>query len=365
MEVESRMFRALAILRVAVTVWAVVRAGVRNNFDHPAAAWVVVGLMVVWTGVAIWLYAAPVRRTAGLLVADLGFALAALLATPVVKGPWFHATVPGYWIIAALIAWAVRYGWPGGLVAGTLLGVTDLACRQVRTGTDWGNLFLLMLTGAIVGFLCSSLQQMAAEREQAQHELAVASERARLARAVHDGVLQVLALVQRRGAELGGEAAELGRLAGQQEESLRALIRVQNPTPAVVGDADLVAALGALASRPGVEVALPAGAVVMAAERVDELVAAVAACLDNVERHVGAGARAWVFLQDLGDEVELSVRDEGPGIPDGRLDEAAADGRLGVTGSIRGRVRDLGGEVHLSTGPHGTEWELVVPKEPR
>ncbi|HWU20984.1 MAG TPA: DUF5931 domain-containing protein, partial [Nocardioides sp.] len=209
------MFRALAILRIAVTVFAVVRAGVRNNFDHPAAAWACVALMVAWTIASIWLYAAPARRTAVLLVADLGFALAALLATPIVKGPWFHATIPGYWIIPALIAWAVRYGWVGGLSAGTLLGVTDLLCRQIRTGTDWGNLFLLMLTGAIVGFLCSSLQQMAAEREQAQHELAVASERARLARAVHDGVLQVLALVQRRGAELGGEAAELGRLAGE------------------------------------------------------------------------------------------------------------------------------------------------------
>ena len=122
-----------------------------------------------------------------------------------------------------------------------------------------------------------------------------------------------------------------------RSESLRALIRVQNPVPGVVGDGDLVTALGTLAGRPGVEVALPGGAVTMPAERVAELVAAVSACLDNVRVHVGADARAWVFLEDLGDEVELSVRDEGPGIPEGRLTEAEAQGRLGVTGSIRGR----------------------------
>ena len=46
---------------------------------------------------------------------------------------------------------------------------------------------------------------------------AATRERERLARGIHDSVLQVLALVRRRGEELGGEAAELGRLAGEQE----------------------------------------------------------------------------------------------------------------------------------------------------
>jgi hypothetical protein len=48
------------------------------------------------------------------------------------------------------------------------------------------------------------------------------------ARDIHDSVLQVLAMVQRRGAEAGGAAAELGRLAGQQEAALRSLIGGQS-----------------------------------------------------------------------------------------------------------------------------------------
>ena len=29
--------------------------------------------------------------------------------------------MPGFWVMAALLAWAIRYHWRGGLVAGALL----------------------------------------------------------------------------------------------------------------------------------------------------------------------------------------------------------------------------------------------------
>jgi signal transduction histidine kinase len=57
------------------------------------------------------------------------------------------------------------------------------------------------------------------------------------------------------------------------------------------------------------------------------------------------------------------VRDEGPGIPPGRLDEAERQGRLGVAQSIRGRAEDLGGTASVVTAPgQGTEWELTFPR---
>lgn len=96
-----------------------------------------------------------------------------------------------------------------------------------------------------------------------------------------------------------------------------------------------------------------------------ELVAVVEACLSNVRHHVGRDAPAWVLVEDLGDRVLVSVRDNGPGIPEGRIEEAAGQGRLGVRESIAGRIRDLGGEASLSTGSTGTEWEFDVPKGSR
>ena len=70
-----------------------------------------------------------------------------------------------------------------------------------------------------------------------------------------------------------------------------------------------------------------------------------------------------MLLEDLGETVVVTVRDEGPGIPDGRLEQAEREGRLGVSQSIVGRVSDLGGTAVLVTSPGGgTEWELTVPR---
>jgi len=333
----------------------------RDNFVHPVAGLVCLSVMAVWTCVAIWAYDDRRRRGWPLLVVDLAVAVGAVLLSPVLKGDGLSATVPAYWVMGALMAWAIHWRWIGGLVSGVAITASDLSIRDHVSQANYGNAFLLLIGGPIVGFTVESLQRMAAERDRAQRDAAAAAERARLARAVHDGVLQVLALVQRRGHELGGEAAELGRLAGQQESALRTLIREQDQVaPTATGRADLAAALLHLETRPGVDV-VTSGTVELPTSVATELVAVVAACLDNVERHVGPDARAWVLLEGWPDRVEISVRDEGPGIPEGRLEAAAADGRLGVSQSIRGRVEDLGGTIRLTTGADGTEWEFVVP----
>jgi signal transduction histidine kinase len=361
--VESRLLRALAVLRLVVLVNALILNSYRfENFERSGPGVACLVVMVLWTGFATWAYAEPRRRTSSLLIADLVIALVLLMVTPAVKGEGFSASVPGFWVMGALVAWSIHWRLVGGLVAGAVLAAVDLLVRQDLGQSDYGNAFLLVIGGPIIGFMCGSLQQMATERDAAEREAAVAAERARLARAVHDGVLQVLALVQRRGRDLGGEAAELARMAGEQERELRTLIRTQDDlTPATDGLVDLVPELTALERRAGVTVSTPGTPVELPAGTAHELVAAVRACLDNVRVHVGDDAPAWVLLQAFPDRVELSVRDDGPGIPAGRLEEAAAQGRLGVRESICGRIAALGGSVDLATGSFGTEWELVVP----
>ena len=83
---------------------------------------------------------------------------------------------------------------------------------------------------------------------------------------------------------------------------------------------------------------------------VDELTSVVRACLTTCARHVGDDAPAWVLVEELGDRVVVTVRDEGPGIAPGRLEQARGEGRLGVAESIRGRMRDLGGDARADHG---------------
>ncbi|WP_110205102.1 MacS family sensor histidine kinase [Nocardioides daejeonensis] len=364
--VEDRLYRALAVLRIVVLLNAIALNVHRANFSHPRLGVAVLVAMGAWTAFAIWAYAAPQRRVPALLIADMTMTVASLLSTLVVKGPWFNASVPGFWVAGALLACAVQWRWRGGLVAAAVISTVDLAIRDHITQTNYANVFLLMIAGPIVGYLCGSLQEMAASRAAAERAAAAAAERARLARVVHDGVLQVLALVQRRGTELGGPAAELGALAGEQEQALRTLIRQQDTSAAPWSAvADLVGALEQVAASSGlrVETSGPGGPVEMARGTVDEIAAVATECLANVARHVGSDARAWVLVESLSDQVVVTIRDEGPGIPAGRLEAAAAEGRLGVVESIRGRIRDLGGEALLFTDTGlGVEWEFTVPR---
>ena len=166
-DVKSQLFRALAVLRVIVLANAVALNIYRiDNFTSHAAALACIAAMVVWTAVALWAYAEPRRRGRTLLVADLLVTTALLAITPVVKGADFNASVPGYWTMGALFAWAIHYRRAGGLAAGVLLAGVDLAVRPEITQTDYGNAFLLVIGGLVVGYMCESLQRMAIERER-------------------------------------------------------------------------------------------------------------------------------------------------------------------------------------------------------
>ncbi|WBB66600.1 DUF5931 domain-containing protein [Micromonospora sp. WMMD812] len=366
---EVPLWRALAVFRVASLAYVCVLA-VRDadRYAHPLAAAGLVLAMVAWTGVTAFGYARPAWRAWPLLLADLGVVLAIMFATPWVIGrEALHAGVPTLavaWLAGPVLAWAVSGGRRRGTVAALVIGGADLATRERISQSSLTGVILILLAGVVVGHV-ARLAVTAEERLHRAVELEAATrERERLARDIHDSVLQVLALVQRRGAHLPGEAGELARLAGEQEAALRALIAGAAPPAATDdGPVDLRALLGRYAAAT-VSVSAPATPVPLPGPVARELAVATAAALDNVARH--AGGRAWVLIEDEGATVTVSVRDEGPGIPDGRLAEAAAQGRLGVAQSIRGRVADLGGTARIvSTAGAGTEVELTVPRAGR
>ncbi len=366
----AALWRAVEVFRAVAVVYAVVAYATREEpYRNPVLGWCVLALMAVWS-LVVW--RAP-RRAVWLLVTDLVLACGSVLATLAVDTTALAAatnTLPLVWPAAAVLSWAVWRGPVTGVIAALAVGAADLVVIDPVDRATLHNIVLLLLAGAVVGFAAELYERSRRELAEAMEQAAAARERERLARDIHDSVLQVLAFVQRRAAELGGEAGELARMAGEQEVRLRALVSGRpRPTAATSTDqgdtTDLTAALRSLSSSR-VTVSGPAGPVLLPAAAVADLVAAATACLHNVEAHAGEGARAFVLVEDEVSAVVLTVRDDGVGVDPGRLEQAEADGRMGVSLSVRGRVADHGGRTSVWSRPgEGTEVEMRVPRPGR
>lgn len=371
MGLQAQLWRAIAAFRFASLGYAAILLVVSSGeYRRLPLAWVVLAGMVAWTVATTYAYARPAGRTRGLLTADVAVTAAALLSTiwlqdgTRVTGPVLPVTAT--WAAGPVLAWAVAAGRRAGLAAGAVLGACDIARHQPISGafnaSALNGPILLLLAGWVVGYVSRLAAAAELAVQQAAQAEAASRERDRIARGIHDSVLQVLALVHRRGAEAGGEAAEIGRLAGEQETALRTLIGTAAAEEHLLGELDLRSLL-ARETTAEVSVVTPADPVRLASEAARETASAVRAALDNVRRHCGDTAKAWVLVEDEGSLVTVTIRDDGPGIAPGRLDEAAGDGRLGISHAIRGRIRDLGGSVAITSEPgSGTEVRLRVPR---
>jgi signal transduction histidine kinase len=361
------LWRAIAVYRFASIGYAALLVVInRAHYSRPGWAWVVIAAMTAWTAATTVAYARPERRTPLLLSTDLAVTAGLLLSTAALQYPaaMRHGVPPvtAIWVAGPVLAWAVQYGRRAGAISALVMSGCDFLLRSEAITVVLNGVVLLLLAGVVVGHLARLAAEVETERRHVLEVEAASRERERLARDIHDSVLQVLAMVQRRGAEAGGEAAELGRLAGQQEAALRSLVGDAQAGGDPAGDVDLRALVRPVESDQ-VTVAAPAQAVRLEKTAADELVSAIRAALDNVRRHGGERARAWVLVEDEPGLVTVTVRDDGPGIPDGRLAEAAAAGRLGVSHSICGRLRDLGGSATIRSVPgEGTEVELRLPR---
>jgi signal transduction histidine kinase len=387
--VERPLWRALTAFRVLALAYVVARYVDIFHRDavHPAIAWGYLGALAVWTFATTRQVSSARRCTRPFLAADLLVSLIGILLTMWVDS---HAaialgesTLPGIWTAGSVLAFAIKGGWRWAGFASSLVAVANIIERGQPSRDTFHNVLLVWVASIAIGYVVEVARASERTLARALEIEAATRERERLARDIHDSVLQVLAMVQRRGTALGGEAEELGRMAGEQEVALRTLVSggllpvsrvsedaaegavvraVDEPSYDEEGPVDLRALL---APHAAAKVALvePGAPVLLPAPAAKELAAAVGAALDNVGRHAGEDARAWILVEDEPDEVVVTVRDDGPGIPEGRLAQAEGEGRLGVALSIRGRLRDLGGSAELiSTPGQGTEVELKVPK---
>jgi signal transduction histidine kinase len=394
---RSEAERGTAVLSLGILAfrwvslaWMAVLALTAGELRRPWLAGATIALLAAWTA---WLSVARPRPAWPVLATDLALAgalnLVAGLVMPersVGERPWFAAGYP----VAAAVTWGAARGVAGGVAAGLALGIS-LVAGQLANGVDLaaeqpvvllqlaGGMLNFVLAGGAVGLVARLLERSAGQLRRATEETIRARERAArlaeresLARQIHDSVLQALTLVHKRGRELAAagptppdQVAGLAEMAAGQERALRALV-LRDPDDGPTGAASLRAGLEAVAAA---EWSLPVtvgatGPIWLPARQVEELTAAVRQALDNVVEHAGA-SRVALFAEEDGGTVVVTVRDDGRGFA---YDERrlAAEGKIGLAKSIKGRVEQLGGRMLVTSRPGaGTEVELRVPASTR
>src|SRR6476659_3995960 len=149
------------------------------------------------------------------------------------------------WATNATISAAILMG----PIPGMLTGVVVMIASTVVKGFinyDLGRnatIVIELAVGLAIGMAAQTARHADGELERATRLTASAEERDRLSRQVHDGAIQVLALVSRRGREIGGETAQLAELAGEQERALRRLVSAGEPVPRDATTSDIGALL--------------------------------------------------------------------------------------------------------------------------
>lgn len=368
---SDRLWRAVAVYRIVTLAFAsTFIVSDDRYYAHPAGGYIALAAMAAWTVVTVVAYSRPAGRNRWLVGADALVAAALILSTrwidTAARIAHGAATIPTIWAFSGILACAIWGGPWAGMAATLPVWIGDLIeKRTLPSGTTLDGLVFLLIAGGVSGYVERLTRLAEAATDRAARREAGAAERERIARGMHDSVLQVLALVSSRGRELGGQAAELGELAAEQEAALRLLVSGEILVPDTgTGLMDVRALIEPLADAR-ITVSGPATAVLLPPASARALGTAAAAAVDNVRRHAGDGARGWVLVEDDGGIVRVSVRDDGTGFGPGRLAVAAAAGRLGVSHSMAGALREVGGSAIVTSRPgDGTEVDLRVPRSP-
>ncbi len=241
----------------------------------------------------------------------------------------------------------------GVLIGGARIGAVLVNGASINTGgrvlSVVNTTVFYALGGAAAGYLARLLRR-------AESEISAARAREEVARTLHDGVLQTLAVVERRATD-----PALARLAREQERELRDWLFGAGAPAGVV--LDVGTALRAAAAR--FEDAFGGRAQVLVADDLPPLDPAAVAALTGAagEAMVNAGkhghaAKVQVYVEP-GDDggVFCSVKDDGAG-----FDPSSTAEGIGLSRSIRGRVSEVGGRVEVVSAPgDGTEVLLWLP----
>jgi signal transduction histidine kinase len=361
--VERGVLVGVAALRWAAWVWlTVVALANLHRVHHPALVVMAVGATGAVT-VAGYLalqgghWEKAMRPP--LLLLEVGVAAAVVAADGWVgQARITGQSLAGTWPLAAILVAGVAGGPFAGAAAGGFLGSARALAVGVA-GTAPGQagragvaVASTTVSWIVIGAVCGAMVRVL---RRTQHRLAEAEVRERIARDLHDGVLQTLAIIERRSSN-----PELARLAREQERELRAYLFADYRAPGGLAEALWAAVAPLERAWPTMAVTVSIGDDVppLAPEQIAAAGGATAEALTNAAKHGRAGhVVVFADLDESSGGLFLSIKDDGDG-----CDPATIVERAGMSHSIRGRIGTVGGVVDFASAPgDGSEVRITMP----
>ena len=348
------MARGVVAFRGLALAWAWVGLILeRDHLDRPVLA--IVGLVSA-TAFTLWVAVAVARGDdvfkPALIGAELALGVGLLVVDGVVYDALREQSLPWAWPAAGIITVAIVGGVRWGLAASVLIaGASFVGESILRDALQWtipaaSKSALWVLAAIVAGAVARRLRD-------AEAAISRARSREEMARVLHDGVLQTLAVINRRSTD-----DDLRAMAADQERELRAYISAQPHSPASLA-AELRHTVDTVSKRHGlaVELVVAEDLPELDESSVNAVTGAVGEALANAAKHSG-GDRVVVYAEPDEEDHGLfcSVRDNGTG-----FDPETPTSGLGMRHSIRERIEEIGGRVEIDTTiGRGTEVRLWV-----
>ncbi len=255
--------------------------------------------------------------------------------------------------------------------------ITQEAVSQRRDGTVFP--IRISATPQIVPGLSQvilTVEDITAEKERRSEEEAIADERRRIAREIHDGLAQVLAslrlradvwhtLVERDPDRLHVELDRLQEILGESIREVRRSIFALRPV--ALEELGFYLALQQFVddfseqNQLHIDLHIVGPPDHLPASLEPVLFRIIQEALNNVSKHAQADT-VWIVLElQSADEVVLQARDDGVGFDVASLGQAVRGGHLGLK-QMRERVENLRGTFTLHSQPgQGTEIHITLP----
>jgi signal transduction histidine kinase len=359
-QTDRSLFQATAVVRWLTLGWAAFGLAISTeHLRHASAAWVLMVLaLLVTSALTVLLTQDPKRLvSAPVIIIELATAALLLIGDGYVYTDARPQSLPWAWPSAALIATGVAFGRRWAVVSAIGLSLASFFGEGLNDGgtSNWGvtassKAGLYLLTALISGYVAHRLRQ-------AEVEISAARAREEVAVKLHDGVLQTLAVIQRR-----SDDPELVALAHDQDRDLRDyLAGSRSAQPDLTASLRQAAALYERRHGARAEVIIADDIVEPTSEVIAAVAGAVGEALANAGKHSEA-ERVVVYAEPDDDAPSdaglfVSIKDNGVG-----FDVDAVTERIGMRDSIRSRIESIGGRVEISSRPgRGTEVRLWAP----